>query len=135
MVSGKNVNTQFTAPPTHVCRKLASEGQATVFATDSILTTIMCMRSSRYSWDLLVSKNNGKVGLSKLLNGLTSSNSWSLTAALLSATSPGLSNPANVLYSLLCEPRRTGARSRGIMVERLSFASASMPTSGEHLFC
>jgi hypothetical protein len=44
------------------CRKLASDNQATVFATDAILTTIMCMRSSRYSWDLLVSKQNGKVG-------------------------------------------------------------------------
>jgi hypothetical protein len=48
------------------CRKLASDNQATVFATDAILTTIMCMRSSRYSWDLLVSKQNGKVGTSRL---------------------------------------------------------------------
>lgn len=37
-------------------RKLASEGKARVFATDAILTTLMCVKSSKYSWDLIVTK-------------------------------------------------------------------------------
>lgn len=45
----------------HACRKMATENQAKVFATDNILTTLMCMKSSKYSWDLIVTKHNGKI--------------------------------------------------------------------------
>lgn len=50
-------------------RKLASEGAAKVFATDTILTTIMCMKSSKYSWDLIVSKHNGKIFIDRYVWG------------------------------------------------------------------
>ncbi|KAJ9522640.1 hypothetical protein QJQ45_019730 [Haematococcus lacustris] len=51
-----------------IMRKLAAEHKATVFATDTILTTLMCMRSSKYSWDLLVTKIGGKLFFDKRAN-------------------------------------------------------------------
>ena len=42
-------------------RKLAAEDRARVFATDSILTTLMCIKSSIYSWDILVTRVGGKL--------------------------------------------------------------------------
>ncbi|KAF5837662.1 eukaryotic translation initiation factor 3 subunit D [Dunaliella salina] len=44
-----------------IIRKAAAENKARVFATDNILTTLMCMKSSKYSWDLIVTKQNGKI--------------------------------------------------------------------------
>lgn len=32
-----------------------------MFATDSILTTLMCVRSAVYGWDILVTKKDGKL--------------------------------------------------------------------------
>mmetsp|Transcript_2749 Transcript_2749/g.4745 ORF Transcript_2749/g.4745 Transcript_2749/m.4745 type:complete len:516 (+) Transcript_2749:103-1650(+) len=44
-----------------IIRKLSTEGAAQVFATDSILTTLMCVKSAKYSWDLVITKADGKV--------------------------------------------------------------------------
>ena len=46
-----------------VRRRLASEGKARVFATDALLTTLMCVKSSKYSWDVIVTKQDGQVFL------------------------------------------------------------------------
>jgi translation initiation factor 3 subunit D len=48
-----------------IMRRLASEGAAKVFATDAILTTLMCVKSSKYSWDLLITKQGGKIFFDK----------------------------------------------------------------------
>lgn len=51
----------------HVCtvrfRRLAAQDAARIFATDTILTTLMCVKSSKYSWDLVVTKIDGKVSV------------------------------------------------------------------------
>ncbi|GAX73308.1 hypothetical protein CEUSTIGMA_g762.t1 [Chlamydomonas eustigma] len=48
-----------------VIRKLADAASARVFATDSILTTLMCVRSAIYSWDILITKAGGKLFFDK----------------------------------------------------------------------
>ncbi len=49
-----------------VIRKLVrTDGEATVFATDSILATLMCAGRSQYSWDIVVQKIAGKIFLDK----------------------------------------------------------------------
>ncbi|GBG00453.1 eukaryotic translation initiation factor 3 subunit D-like [Raphidocelis subcapitata] len=39
-----------------VLRRLASEGAARVFATDAVLSSLMCARSSVYSWDVVLTR-------------------------------------------------------------------------------
>ena len=49
-----------------VIRKLAkSHPDANVFATDTILATLMCCTRSVYSWDIVVQKIGGKIFLDK----------------------------------------------------------------------
>ena len=49
-----------------VIRKLAkSHPDANVFATDTILATLMCCTRSIYSWDIVVQKIGGKIFLDK----------------------------------------------------------------------
>merc|ERR1712241_1116823 len=49
-----------------IIRKLArTDADANVFATDSILATLMCCTRSQYSWDIVVQKIGGKVFLDK----------------------------------------------------------------------
>ena len=49
-----------------VIRKLArTEEDANVFATDSILATLMCCGRSQYSWDIVVQKIGDKIFLDK----------------------------------------------------------------------
>lgn len=49
-----------------VIRKLAkSHPDANVFATDTILATLMCCSRSIYSWDIVVQKIGGKIFLDK----------------------------------------------------------------------
>ncbi len=49
-----------------IIRKLArTDEDASVFATDSILATLMCSGRSQYSWDIVVQKIGGKVFLDK----------------------------------------------------------------------
>eukprot|EP00798_Chlamydomonas_sp_ICE-L_P017542 gene17542-23863_t len=44
-----------------IIKRLAAENKAKVFASDNILTTLMCVKSSVYSWDIIVTKVNGKL--------------------------------------------------------------------------
>lgn len=37
-------------------RRLASEGAARVFATDAVISSLMCARSSVYSWDVVLTR-------------------------------------------------------------------------------
>jgi translation initiation factor 3 subunit D len=49
-----------------IIRKLArTDTEANVFATDSILATLMCCTRSQYSWDIVAQKIGGKVFLDK----------------------------------------------------------------------
>ena len=49
-----------------IIRKLSrTETDANVFATDSILATLMCCTRSQYSWDIVVQKIGGKIFLDK----------------------------------------------------------------------
>ncbi|GAA0172863.1 translation initiation factor [Lithospermum erythrorhizon] len=48
-----------------VIRRLAKEDKATVFATDSILSTLMCAPRSVYSWDIVVQRVGNKLFLDK----------------------------------------------------------------------
>ena len=46
---------------TAVCRQLAGEDKARVFATDTVLTTLMCAARSVYSWDVVVTRAGDKL--------------------------------------------------------------------------
>ncbi|XP_074269708.1 eukaryotic translation initiation factor 3 subunit D-like [Silene latifolia] len=48
-----------------VIRRLANEDKATVFATDAILSTLMCASRSVYSWDIVVQRVGNKLFLDK----------------------------------------------------------------------
>ncbi|KAI4374120.1 hypothetical protein MLD38_012155 [Melastoma candidum] len=48
-----------------VIRHLANEDKATVFATDTILTTLMCAPRSVYSWDIVVQRVGNKLFFDK----------------------------------------------------------------------
>lgn len=48
-----------------VMRKLAAEDKARVFVTDSILATMMCVKSSVYSWDILITRAGNKLFFDK----------------------------------------------------------------------
>ncbi|TRY68259.1 hypothetical protein TCAL_03825 [Tigriopus californicus] len=46
-------------------RLVTSQADANVFATDTILATLMCATRSQYSWDIVVKKIGGKIFLDK----------------------------------------------------------------------
>ncbi len=48
-----------------ILQELAEKDEATVFATDNILSMLMCATKSVYSWDLVFSKRNNKVFIDK----------------------------------------------------------------------
>lgn len=48
-----------------VIRRLANEDKATVFATDAILSTLMCASRSVYSWDIVVQRVGNKLFFDK----------------------------------------------------------------------
>ncbi|MCO5580485.1 hypothetical protein L7F22_034353 [Adiantum nelumboides] len=48
-----------------VIRRLASDDKATVFATDAILSTLMCAPRSVYSWDIVVQRVGNKLFFDK----------------------------------------------------------------------
>uniref|UniRef100_A0A7N0RDB1 Eukaryotic translation initiation factor 3 subunit 7 n=1 Tax=Kalanchoe fedtschenkoi TaxID=63787 RepID=A0A7N0RDB1_KALFE len=48
-----------------VIRRLASEDKATIFATDTILSTLMCAPRSVYSWDIVVQRVGNKLFFDK----------------------------------------------------------------------
>ncbi|CAL5346056.1 unnamed protein product [Camellia sinensis] len=48
-----------------IIRRLANEDKATVFATDSILSTLMCAPRSVYSWDIVIQRVGNKLFFDK----------------------------------------------------------------------
>ncbi|KAH7035114.1 eukaryotic translation initiation factor 3 subunit D [Microdochium trichocladiopsis] len=51
-----------------VIQDLAEKGEASIFATDSILSMLMCSTRSVYSWDIVIVKQGDKVFLDKREN-------------------------------------------------------------------
>lgn len=43
------------------CRKLSEEGTGQVFMSDGVLAALMCAPRSVYSWDVLITKADGKL--------------------------------------------------------------------------
>lgn len=48
-----------------ILQELADKEEGTVFATDNILSMLMCAPRSVYSWDIVISKSGGKVYIDK----------------------------------------------------------------------
>ncbi|KAK3208574.1 hypothetical protein GRF29_77g1184326 [Pseudopithomyces chartarum] len=48
-----------------ILHDLAEKDEATIFATDSILSVLMCATKSVYSWDLVITKRNNKLFIDK----------------------------------------------------------------------
>lgn len=48
-----------------VIQELAEKDEATIFATDNILSMLMCAPRSVYSWDIIMLKQNGKIFIDK----------------------------------------------------------------------
>ncbi|KAK9150139.1 hypothetical protein Syun_008448 [Stephania yunnanensis] len=48
-----------------IIRRLANEDKATVFATDTILSTLMCATRSVYSWDIVIQRVGNKLFFDK----------------------------------------------------------------------
>ncbi|CAA9957451.1 hypothetical protein CFE70_001028 [Pyrenophora teres f. teres 0-1] len=48
-----------------IMQELADKDEATVFATDGVLSMLMCATKSVYSWDLVFTKRNNKVFIDK----------------------------------------------------------------------
>ncbi|KAF2480380.1 eukaryotic translation initiation factor 3 subunit D [Neohortaea acidophila] len=48
-----------------VIQDLAERDEATIFATDNILSMLMCAPRSVYSWDIIIQKQGGKIFLDK----------------------------------------------------------------------
>jgi translation initiation factor 3 subunit D len=48
-----------------VIQEMAEKDEATIFATDSILSMLMCAPRSVYSWDLVITKHGSKIYLDK----------------------------------------------------------------------
>lgn len=52
-----------TPPPLlHPLQSLAAAGKGRVFATDTIIASIMCMRSAVYGWDVIATRKVGACG-------------------------------------------------------------------------
>ena len=62
------------------------EGKTTVYATDTVLATLMCAPRSVYSWDVLVKKENGVIYLDKRPGAV-------IDETTVSETSPDPINP------------------------------------------
>lgn len=48
-----------------IMRKLAADGAGRVFATDAILSSLMCSKSSVYSWDVVITRVGDKLFIDK----------------------------------------------------------------------
>ncbi|KAK4989930.1 hypothetical protein LTR50_002841 [Elasticomyces elasticus] len=48
-----------------VIQELAERDEATIFATDNILSMLMCAPRSVYSWDLVITRHNNKIYIDK----------------------------------------------------------------------
>lgn len=51
-----------------IIQELADKDEATIFATDSILSMLMCAIKSVYSWDLVISRRGSKIFIDKREN-------------------------------------------------------------------
>lgn len=63
VVERASYNVTTTQDP--VIQELAEKDEATIFATDSILSTIMCAPRSVYPWDIVIVKQGNKIFLDK----------------------------------------------------------------------
>ncbi|KAJ2904731.1 eukaryotic translation initiation factor 3 subunit D [Zalerion maritima] len=54
-----------TASSDPVIQDLADKGEATIFATDSVLSMLMCATRSVYSWDIVIVRQGNKIFLDK----------------------------------------------------------------------
>jgi len=61
----KRVFRNVTTSDDPIIRQLAAEDKARVFVTDNILTTLMCVKSSVYSWDVVITRVGDKLFLDK----------------------------------------------------------------------
>lgn len=52
-----------------VIQQLASEEAATIFATDTIISLLMCTTKSVYPWDIIINKSEGKIFFDKRDDG------------------------------------------------------------------
>eukprot|EP00730_Choanoeca_flexa_P001326 TRINITY_DN10585_c0_g2_i2.p1 TRINITY_DN10585_c0_g2~~TRINITY_DN10585_c0_g2_i2.p1 ORF type:complete len:552 (+),score=112.48 TRINITY_DN10585_c0_g2_i2:30-1658(+) len=59
-----------TASDDPILRRMDDAGKAQVFATDDVLATLMCASRSFYSWDVLVTKQDGKLWFDKRDDGV-----------------------------------------------------------------
>lgn len=48
-----------------IIQELAEKDEATIFATDNILSMLMCAPRSVYSWDLIINRQNNKIFIDK----------------------------------------------------------------------
>ncbi|KAF8066359.1 EIF3D [Scenedesmus sp. PABB004] len=69
LVRSKRVFRSVSTSDDPIIRSLASEDAARVFATDAILTTIMCAGKSVYSWDVVVTRVGDKLFFDKREGG------------------------------------------------------------------
>lgn len=56
---------QVTTSDDPIIQKLVKEKIGNVYATDTILSTIMCAPRSNYGWDIMVEKKDGNIFLDK----------------------------------------------------------------------
>lgn len=61
----KRVFRSVTTSDDPIIRKLAAEDKARVFITDTILTCLMCVKSSVYSWDVVITRAGDKLFFDK----------------------------------------------------------------------
>lgn len=55
----------MTASDDPIMRKLAADGAGRVFVTDSVLSALMCAKSSVYSWDVVFTRTGDKLFIDK----------------------------------------------------------------------
>eukprot|EP00210_Caulerpa_lentillifera_P003179 g3038.t1 len=65
LIKTRRVFRNVTASDDPVMRHYAAEGEGRIFATDSVLTTIMCATKSVYSWDVVITKVGDKLFFDK----------------------------------------------------------------------
>ena len=63
-----------------VLKKMAAEGKARVFITDSVLTALMCTPRSVYSWDVIITRRGNQLWFDKRPNSVLDKESVNETA-------------------------------------------------------
>ena len=69
-----------TASDDPVLKRIASEGKARVFITDSVLTALMCTQRSVYSWDVIITRRGDQLWFDKRPNNVLDQESVNETA-------------------------------------------------------